>query len=43
MIGVQTPREDTIVMSIIIANYDIKWVLVDNEVFRDMLFYDAFS
>ena len=40
--GVQTPNNDTVVVSMAIANNDIKWYLVDNESSADMIFYDYF-
>lgn len=43
LVGVQTAHDDAIFVSMIIANYDIKHVLVDNGSFINMLFYDAFS
>ena len=41
--GVQTPHDDAIVVSMTIANYDVKRILVDNGSSVDILFYDAFS
>ena len=40
--GVQTLHDNTIVVSMIISNYDIKWCLVDKGSSADVLFYDAF-
>ena len=41
--GVQFPHNDAIVVSLNIANYDVRRILVDNESSADVLFYDAFS
>ena len=40
--GIQTPHNDAVVVSMIIAKYDVKRVLVDNKSSTDILFYDAF-
>lgn len=40
--GVQTLHDDAIVVNIIVANYDIKRILVNNENPLDVLFYDIF-
>ena len=40
--GVQTLHDDAIVISIKIANYDIKYYLIDNESSTDILFNDIF-
>ena len=41
--GVQFPHNDVIVVSMNIANYDVRRILVDNGSSADILFYDAFS
>ena len=41
--NVQVPHEDPIVISLTIANHDVKQILVDNESSVDVLYYDAFS
>ena len=41
--GVQFPHNDAVVVSLNIANYDVRRILVDNESSADILFYDAFS
>ena len=41
--GVQFPHNDAIVVSLNIANYDVRRILVDNGSSADILFYDAFS
>ena len=40
--GVQTSHNDAVAVSMTIANYDIKWCLVDNKSSADVIFYDAF-
>lgn len=39
---VQTPYNDAVVVSIMVAKHDIKRILVDNESFANILIYDAF-
>ena len=41
--GVQFPHNDAVVVSLNIANYDVRRILVDNGSSADILFYDAFS
>ncbi|KAK6153353.1 hypothetical protein DH2020_012992 [Rehmannia glutinosa] len=41
--GIFTPRDDPMVVSLTIANYEVKRVLVDNGSSADILFYDAFE
>ena len=41
--GVQTLHNDTIVVLLTIANYDVKWYLIDNKSSVDVIFYDSFS
>ena len=38
-----TTHDDPLVISLVIAKHDVKRVLVDNESFADILFYDAFQ
>ena len=40
---IQTPHNDTIVIFMTIAKYDVKKILVDNGSSVDVLFYDTFS
>lgn len=40
--SVKIPHDDDVVISMTIANYDVKENLVDTESFVDILFYDAF-
>ena len=40
--GVQTPYADAIIVSMMIANYDTKKNLIDNESSIDILVYDTF-
>ena len=39
---IQTPHSDAIIISIMIANYNVKRILGNNESFTDVLFYSAF-
>lgn len=39
---VQTSYDDAIIIFLIIVNYNVKRVLVNNIIFTDVLFYDAF-
>ena len=39
---VQTPHNETVVISMTIAKYDVKRILVDNGSSTDILFYDSF-
>lgn len=41
--GIQNPHDHAVIVSIIIANYDVRRVLIDNESSVKILFYDAFS
>lgn len=41
--GVDTPHDDAIIISAIIANLDVKRILMDSESLSDILFYNAFS
>ena len=41
--GVQFSHNDVVVVSLNIANYDVRRILVDNGSSADILFYDAFS
>ena len=41
--GVQFPHNDAVIVSLNIANYDVRRILVDNGSSADILFYDAFS
>ena len=41
--GIQIPHDDAMVTFLIIANHDVKRVLVDNEGSTDVLFYEAFQ
>ena len=41
--GVQTSHNDAIVISMIIAKYDVKIKLVDDGSSADVLFYDIFQ
>ena len=41
--GVQFLYNDVIVVSLNVANYDVRRILVDNGSSADTLFYDAFS
>lgn len=38
---VPIPYDDAIIVSVTIANYDAKRILIDNESFVDVLFYDT--
>ena len=40
--GVRFSHNDMVVISLNIANYDVHRILVDNESFIDVLYYDAF-
>ena len=40
--GIRTPHDDPMVISLVIAKHDVKWVLVDNRSSVDILFYDTF-
>ena len=40
---IQTPYDDAFVISMMIANYDVKIILIDNESSNDILFYSTFS
>lgn len=39
---IQTSDDDPDIISIVIANYDAKRILIDNESFVKVLFYDTF-
>ena len=39
---VQTSHDDAIIISMMIANYNVKRILIDNGNFANVLFYDAF-
>ena len=39
---IQTPHDDAVVVSAIIANYDVKKILVDNGSSTNVLFYSTF-
>ncbi|XP_010907809.1 uncharacterized protein [Elaeis guineensis] len=41
--GIQTPHDDAVIVSAIIANYDVKKILIDHESSTDILFYSTFS
>ena len=41
--GVQTPHNDAVIISMTMANYDVKRCLIDNGSFADVIFYDCFS
>ena len=41
--GVQFPHNDVVVVSLNIADYDVRRILVDNGSSADILFYSAFS
>ena len=41
--GVQTPHNDAIIIFMIIAKYDVKRILMDNESSADVLFYGIFQ
>ena len=38
----RTPHDDPIVVSLTVANYDVKCILIDNGSSADILFYDTF-
>ncbi|XP_038975276.1 uncharacterized protein LOC103696981 [Phoenix dactylifera] len=40
---IQTPHNDAVIVSLIIVNYGVKRILVDNASSLDVLFYDAFQ
>ena len=40
---VQTPHNDAIIVSMTIAKYDVKKILIDNKSSADILFYDTFQ
>ena len=40
---IQTLHDDAVVVSVMIKNYDVKKILVDNESSTDILFYSIFS
>lgn len=42
LIGIRNPHNDTLVVSMIIAKYDIKRILVNSESSANVIFYDAF-
>lgn len=42
LIGIQISYDDPFVVLIIIANYEVRKVLVDNRSVVDILFYDPF-
>ena len=39
---IQTPHDDDVIVSAMIANYDVKRILVDNGSSTNILFYSAF-
>lgn len=41
MEGIQILHDDTIVVTLIIANYDIHRISIDNGSFTDILFYNT--
>jgi len=41
--GVRLPHDDPLVISVVVANYDVQRILVDNESSTDVLMYDTFS
>ena len=41
--NIQTPHNNVIIISMTIANYDVKIILVDNGSSADILFYDTFQ
>lgn len=43
LVGVQTPYNDAIIISMIITKHNVKKVLVDNRSSIDILFYDTFA
>lgn len=41
--GIQTFHDDTVVVSLTIVQYDVHHVLIDDESFANILFYDALA
>lgn len=41
--GVLYPHDDALVLTIVIANYRTRWVLIDNGSSADILFWEAFA
>jgi len=41
--GVQLPHGDLVVISAVMANYDVRCILIDNGSLADILLYDVFS
>lgn len=41
-IDIQTPHDDSLVISVIVSNYEVRKVLMDNKSVADILCYDTF-
>ena len=41
--GIQTPHDDAVIISMMIANYDVKRIFINNKNSMDILFYDTFQ
>lgn len=41
--GIQTSHNNMVMISMMVANYNVKLILVNNKSFANILFYDAFQ